>query len=133
MDASNVDVGITGAVYRAHVGTAVPTSPTSVLPAAWVELGFLGDGGLTESPNDTTKEIKAWQNGTTVRRLITGSTYNFSFTAIESTAVVLETYHKGSAISDAGGIATLEVLSPSPQRWMFLFDVIDGDKHERIV
>jgi hypothetical protein len=133
MDAANVDVAVTGAIYRAAIGTTVPTSPTSTLPAAWLEMGFVGEDGLSETPNDTTKEIKAWQNGTTVRRLITGSTYNFSFKAIETSAIVLETYHKGSAIVTAGGVSTLEVLTPSPQRWMFAFDVVDGDKHERII
>ena len=133
MDAANVDVAITGAIYRAPVGTTVPNSPTAGLDYHWEDLGFIGDGGLTESPNDTTTEIKAWQNGTTVRRLITGFTYNWSFTAIEQNGVVLETYHKGSTMSSAGGVNTLEVLAPNAQRWMFLFDVIDGDKHERIV
>lgn len=133
MDASNVDVAITGAIYRAPIGTDVPTTPTESLDAAWEELGFIGDGGLTEAPNDTTKEIKAWQNGTTVRRLITGFTYNWSFTAIEQNAVVLETYHKGSTMASTGGVNTLKVLAPNAQRWMFLFDVVDGDKHERIV
>lgn len=133
MDASNVDVAITGAVYRAATTVAVPTSPTDVLGGGWIEMGFIGETGLTEAPNDTTKEIKAWQNGTTVRRLITGSTYNFSFTAIETNAVVLETYHKGSSIETAGGVSTLEVLGANAQRWMFAFDVIDGEKHLRII
>jgi hypothetical protein len=130
MDASNVDVAITGAIYRAPIGTTVPTTPTASLDFNWEELGFIGDGGLTEAPNDTTKEIKAWQNGTTVRRRFT---YNWSFTAIEQNGVVLETYHKGSTMASAGGVQTLEVLAPNTQRWMFLFDVVDGDKHERIV
>lgn len=133
MDALNVDVAVTGAVYRAPIGTDVPTSPTESLAADWEDLGFIGDSGLTEAPNDTTKEIKAWQNGITVRRLITGFTYNWSFTAIESSAVVLETYHKGSTMDTVGGVSTLKVLAPSPARFMFVFDVVDGDKHERIV
>lgn len=133
MDASNVDVAITGAIYRAPIGTTVPATPTASLDFNWEELGFIGEGGLTEAPNDTTKEIKAWQSGTTVRRLITGFTYNWSFTAIEQNGVVLETYHKGSTMESAGGVSTLKVLAPNSQRWMFLFDVIDGDKHERIV
>lgn len=133
MDAANVDVAVTGAIYRARVGTAVPTSPTDPLPVAWREMGWISEEGLTESPNDTTKEIKAWQNGTTVRRLITGSTYNFKFKAIETNALTLETYHKGSSIGTAGGVSTLEVLGASAQRWMFAFDLVDGDKHLRVV
>lgn len=133
-DANNVDVGITGAIYRAPVGTTLPTTPTEELDADFEELGWVGEGGVEESPNDETKEIPAWQNGTIVRRLITKFEQQLKFTAIETSRLVLETYHKGSTITDVGsGVSRLEVLVPSPDRWTFIFDVIDGEKHLRII
>jgi hypothetical protein len=133
MDTNAVAVAPTGKIYRAPLGSTVPVTPTEEWTADWAELGWIGEDGFEEDPNDDTKEIKAWQHGTTVRRLITGSTHNFKFKAIESNAVTLELYHKGSTIETADGVHTLKVMTPSPERWMFGFDVIDGDNHLRII
>lgn len=133
LDTNNVDVAITGAVYRASRDATVPTSPTEVLDEEFFEFGWIGESGIVEDPKDETTEKKAWQHGTIVRRLITGNSHTFKFTVWETNALSLETYHKGSTIETAGGVSTLRVKAPTTQRWMFVFDVIDGDKHMRIV
>lgn len=134
LDADNARVAITGAVYTAPLESEVPTTPTEAWGEEWVDLGYVDENGVTESQNDQTAEIKAWQSGVTVRRLITGSTHNFAFGLLESKGAVLELYHKGSQVEDAGGgVARLLVVAPLADRRMFGFDMIDGDVHTRII
>lgn len=134
LEADNVRVALTGAVYSAPTGTDVPTNPTDVWPDGWVDHGWISDGGVVEGYADQVKEIRAWQNGIVVRRMITGSDATFQFEMIETKGSNLELYHKSSQVEDlGGGVASLKVRPPGADRKMFGFDVIDGDEHVRII
>lgn len=127
LNSSNVLVALTGAVYVAPVGTALPTTAVAAWNAAFVDLGYLSEDGITEAHDDETADIKAWQNGDVVRSMITGSSATYSFTLIETTAAGLGLYYKGSTITGTGdGPATVAVKTPVAQRHAFGFDVIDG-------
>lgn len=133
MDANNVRSALTGAGYRAPLGTPLPTNPTSPWNAAFEELGYFSEDGITEARSDDWNAIRAWQNRTIVRQLLTGSDSTFAFSLLETTAVGLETYHSGSIMTDTGGVATIEVYEPTEDHFAFGFDVLDGDVHMRIV
>lgn len=132
-DAAAVRVALTGAVLTAPLGSTVPVNPTSAWDAAFVELGYVSEDGVTESYSDDTNEIKAWQRGATVRTVITGSTATFHFTAIETNREVLSRYHKGSAITDGTGFSSIAVVGAAPDLRAWGFDVIDGADHIRLV
>lgn len=60
---TNVTAGkpkTTGAVYRAPLGTTIPTDPTTTLDGAFVCLGFCSDDGVTNSGEMESENIKAW-------------------------------------------------------------------------
>ena len=134
LNSENVRVGITGAVYVAPSGTPLPSTFDSALDAAFVDLGYLGDGGVEESHDDDTKEITAWQNGATVRRWIAATEMQFSFTMIETTNHTLELFHKGSnIISDGADGWKMLVQAPGADRRVVVIDVLDGDEAIRIV
>lgn len=64
---TNVSVGkpkIGGAVYRAPLGTTLPTDATSALSSDWKCLGYVSDEGVTNSNSADTTEIKAWGGDT---------------------------------------------------------------------
>lgn len=61
--AANVTVGkpaITGAVFQAPAGSTLPTSTAAALDAAFTELGYVSDDGVTNSNTPSSTEIKAW-------------------------------------------------------------------------
>lgn len=126
LDATKVRIGITGELYKAPLGTALPTDIDTALNAAFVGLGYLSDDGATESNDDSVSDIVAWQNATTVRSATTESTLSLSMTLIENTAEVLETFHRGSVMAVAGGVATLAVkpVVADPSTWVL--NVVDG-------
>lgn len=132
--ADNVLAGVTGAVYVAPTGSTLPTTAAASLDAAFIDLGYVSEDGVTESYSDETQEFKAWQSGVTVRRVITGSTASFAFTLVETKEEVLELYHKGSAIESDGGTGyKMNVTAPTADKRAFVIDVVDGTKEIRIV
>lgn len=83
---SNVTAGkakVGGAVSRAVLGTALPTSAAAELNVAFVNLGYISDAGLVNSGAVTTTDIKAW-GGDTVLNIQTDKVDTFQFTLIEA-------------------------------------------------
>ncbi|MFG3036857.1 phage tail protein [Streptomyces sp. NPDC048330] len=111
----------------------LPTDSESTWNATFTDIGWISDDGITESNSADSSEIKGWQGGQTVRKVISSSEMTFSFTAIETSKTVLELYHKGSKVVTTSGKSVLAVKAPGPDRRTFGFDVIDGDSHIRIV
>lgn len=72
-----------GALRTAPLGTAAPTDATTALPAAWVDLGYIGEDGFTESHQRDTTKKKAF-GGSTVKILQTEFGITVTFTFLES-------------------------------------------------
>lgn len=84
--ASNVSVGkpeIGGAVFRAPLGTTLPTSPGTTLSAAFKCLGYISSDGVTNSQSRETSETTAW-GGDVVLTPQTKKTDTYKMTLIES-------------------------------------------------
>jgi len=130
-DVDNVLVAADGRGYVAPLGTTAPTNSSGTLNAAFKELGWIHEDGLTEAANADTAEIKAW-DGTTVRKVMTGSEFTFQLRVLETTKVNLELYYSGSTVTANTGESKIQVKSPANDRRSFVFDVFDGTKATRI-
>ncbi|MFI0262080.1 hypothetical protein ACH4OW_23920 [Streptomyces sp. NPDC017056] len=113
-------------------GTDGPKDAVSPWPPPATDIGWISEDGITESNSADTTEIKGWQGGQTVRKVISSSEMAFKFTAIETSKAVLELYHKGSKVVTQNGASVLAVKAPGSDRRWFGFDVIDGESHVRI-
>ena len=85
-NAANVSTGkpkVAGALYRAPVGTTLPTSASATLDAAFVELGFVSEDGVTNNNTPETDNVKAW-GGDTVLVLQTDKPDEWKLTLIEA-------------------------------------------------
>lgn len=74
---------IGGAIYRAPLGTSLPTNASSALDGAYKNLGFVSENGVTNSNSPESDEIKAW-GGDTVLTLQTAKPDTFKYTLIEA-------------------------------------------------
>ena len=84
---------IGGAVFRAPLGTTLPTTADETLDAAFVNQGYCSEDGLTNNNNKETESIKAW-GGDTVLVVGTEHKDEFGVTLIEVTNPdVLKTVH----------------------------------------
>lgn len=131
LNAGNVRVAVTGAVYIADQTAANPTNATDPVPAGYRDVGYISEDGVTEAYSDDYEEIVAWQGATVVRTVLTSSSATLTFQVIETNKNSLELYHKGSQVTGSGPYV-LKVKPPKQVRWKIIFDVIDGDKHIRL-
>lgn len=72
-----------GAIWRAPLGTTLPTDTDTALDAAFKCLGYCSEDGYVQSTDISTEDIKAW-GGDTVDSSQTGKVETHKFTAIES-------------------------------------------------
>lgn len=87
--ASNVTVGkpsVSGAVWVADEGTALPTDATTALNVAFKNVGYISEDGFSTSITRDNEELRAW-GGDVVLNSQTAYTETASFTMIESVNV----------------------------------------------
>lgn len=71
-----------GAIYRAPLGTALPTDATTALNAAFKCLGYCGEDGLVNTNSPDSDSVKAW-GGDTVLTYQKSKEDTFKFTLLE--------------------------------------------------
>lgn len=88
-NALNVTAGkpkVGGAIYRAPLGTTVPTTVDGALDAAFVNVGYISDAGLINSNSPTSENVKAW-GGDIVLTTLTEKPDTFKFTLLEAKGI----------------------------------------------
>lgn len=106
VDADNITVAGTGSVYLGPVGTTGPTDIATALDAAFLDLGYTSEDGVTLTPGHDINEIRAWQSKYPVRRVVTGRSLDIEFTALEWTQAAVEAAFGGGSWATATGVHT---------------------------
>lgn len=127
---SEVLVGATGVVYGGPSGTTAPTDAVVALNAAFVDLGFVDENGVTESITQGTQEIKAW-GGSTIRKIQTDHTVEFKLGLLETNPHSVAAYY-GSDNVVTTGADKIEVTSDMNTRQSWVIDVVDGTNTIRV-
>lgn len=134
-DQTKVGVAVTGSIYRAPLATAAPTSQASALNVAFVDLGYIGEDGVTTSiPADgDSTPIKAWQGGATVRiiRVPSEDPATFAFVALETNKTVVESW-AGAVVTQTATEGSYTINTTATRtHYSWVIDVVDGAELER--
>ena len=137
MNAANVTTGkrrTAGGIYRAAAGTTLPTDATTSLAAAFKEIGYISEDGVTNSISKTTNEIKEW-GGDTVDSEVSEQTDQFTFKSIESMNVdTLKAVFGDTNVTESTGAITILVKAGAFGEGVWVIDVAQkGGRLKRIV
>lgn len=133
LDTAEVGVAITGELYVAPLGTALPTDTDTALNAAFKGLGYFSEDGVTESPEKDTEDITAWQNAKRVRTVVTSAKQSYAGTLIQTNKDVVETVF-GTTVAQTvdDGTYTKDPAATSGRK-AWVFEINDGAEIQRIV
>jgi hypothetical protein len=132
--ADEVVVGSNGSVYVAPVGTALPTNIAGALNAAFKELGYVSEDGITFTNGQEVEDILAWQSFYPLRKVITSKTTSVQFVLRQWNEDTVKLAFGGGTISRTAGITTYTPPDPSTldERAMII-TWIDGSENYRLV
>lgn len=135
--ATNVTTGkrrIDGGIYFAPAGTTAPTNATTTLAAAFKNLGYISEDGVTNSLSKETANIKEW-GGDVVDTVLNGQTDTFSFKFIESLNVdTLKCIYGTNNVTESSGAITVTVNATEAPSGVYVIDMIqNGNRMKRIV
>lgn len=136
--ASNVTAGKPkkgGAIFRAPLGTTLPTDATTALDAAFICLGYCGEDGLVNANSPESDSIKAW-GGDTVLTFQTAKEDTFQFALIESmNPDVLKAVYGDANVTGTldTGITVRANSDPQEAAAWVIEQVLRDGAHKRIV
>lgn len=136
---SNVTAGKpnpTGAIFRAPVGTTLPTDTDASLDEAFVCLGFCSDDGVTNAGEMDSETIKAW-GGQTVLVTSTSTDDTFQFKLIEALNAEVKKFIYGDS-NVTGTLATgmavsVEGFSQADSSFVIDMKMRDNTKHRIVI
>lgn len=137
-NASNVTSAkpkVGGGIFSAPLGTALPTDATTALNAAFKNLGFVSEDGVTNSDERSTDDIKSW-GGEIVNTVQTEKKDTFKYTLIEALNIdVLKEVYGEDNVSGTlkTGITIKSNASELPPHSIVIDTVLKDNALKRIV
>lgn len=138
VNTANVSTGkpkITGAVYRAPIGTALPTDASTELAEGYKSLGYVSDDGMTNANSMEVENLKAW-GGDIVLTTQTDREDTFRCKLIEALniEVLKATYGDENVTGTLETGITVKANTKQLEPYIWVFDMImRGDKIKRVV
>lgn len=128
LDADEVLVPVTGAIYSAPIGTTLPVSASATLASGWVGHGYaFKDDGVSVNETDgvTVKEIRGFQNDALLAQIRRGGKVTVMATLVQVNAANVALYHNDTP--DAAGGVKMRPNYPRDRR-EWVVDIVSGTR-----
>ena len=139
MNSSNVTTGVRrslGGVYRAPIGTTLPTDAKTALPAAFKDMGYVSEDGITKSRSFETQKIIEW-GGAIVHVVQTSKEVTVAFKAIETMNVdtIKAVYGEDNVDGTIATGLTVTENDDEPEEAIWVVDMVtlDGTLERMII
>lgn len=131
MDASLVTAGkprVAGAVFRAPLGSTLPTDASTALDAAFVNLGYISEDGLTNGNAPDSDVVRAW-GGDPVLYTSNGKedTWQFSMISAKDPNVLKAVYNDANVSGDITTGITVKATTEDSEFASWVFDMVLKD------
>lgn len=135
--ASYVSAGkpkVAGAVFRAPLGSTLPTDASTALDAAFVELGYVSEDGVTNNNTPDSDNIKAW-GGATVLVVQNEKTDEWTLTLIEAlNENVLKAVYGDAKVTVSGSNITVKATPDQLPDACYVIEMsLKGSAMKRVV
>lgn len=124
-----------GAIYRAPLGSTLPTDATTALASAYVALGYVSSDGVKNNNSPSTSDIKAW-GGDTVLTTQTEKPDSFTMKLIEAlnVEVLKAVYNSGNVTGSLSSGITVRANSSEAEAAIWVIEMfMTGNVYKRIV
>lgn len=143
VDVSRVLVGTpdqktTGAIMDAPIGTALPTSASADIDAAFASSGYVSEDGVSLTTDRSTADLKDWA-GNTVRKVLESFDGTIKWSEMQMSKESLshafgeENVKVTAATEDHGEQIAVEIGAELPEARSWVFKMKDGSKKMLIV
>ena len=125
-----------GHVYRAPLGTQVPTDALSELSSAFIDMGYISEDGVTNSNSADTETVNAW-GGTPVLVIQSSKTDTFQLQFISAMNPEVQKMVYGDQNVNGTDVATgltVKANATDLQEYMYVIDMLaKGNVLHRVV
>lgn len=128
-----VEPTASGGVFAGALDTPAPTSATSVLDAGFIDLGGIGEDGVTEQTDRNIEKKRNW-GGRVVKVIQTEYSKMYTCVFLESTnADVLAAIHHSDNVTTAvadeshGNTVAVKQNAKQPQKLSWVLDSVDTE------
>lgn len=124
-----------GAVYTHAIGATItlPVTATETLDTDFIEVGAVGEDGLTETVSQNVTDYFIWQRGALGRRLKNQSVKTFQFAAAETSLFNLGLQYAGSTVTATSEGAAVQEKPPGTDVRAWILHGEDGNRVQRVV
>ena len=124
-------ISVTGGIKVAPLGTVTPTDPTSVLNAAFKELGYVTEDGLKLSHDASDDKIKVW-GGVTIRTIRSDYSATITGTLVSTLDVdVLKNVFGDSLVTQKSGFIAIKHAADIAPEKVYIVETKDASNGGR--
>ena len=122
-----------GMVYVAPAGTELPTDATTALDAAYKNVGFISEDGVTNGADTDTTTVND-AGGVTVINEISSYAETYQFAMLETAAAALGVRFETANVKVDGDNLTVDHKMPTGESKVYVFEILmTGNRVKRIV